>query len=254
MKNERIHRSYALFVVLICFLGIFFWTMQDSNAAQTSIERPRREIPLNKALSKLLPAPKTVVEQENIGNKYRIAMTDVEFVKKRDIITKLFTTYPNLVAVLDVGGKFVSKKGVLTLTKKEFNPAIHHLIITNHKNNVKRIGAFFLAECRSLLSLTLYPLINLTSINGYFLAECTKLKTLNLGCLHSVESIGHSFLANCRALMHLDLKPLQNVRKIGQLFLSGCGHLKDVDFTQLHKVKRVTHPKPNTSGFEVIKD
>lgn len=98
---------------------------------------------------------------------------------------------------------------------------------------INKIGTNFLYNCRSLNSINLNNLSNVTKIDNGFLYYCTSLQSIDLSGLSNVVEIGIYFLRNCSSLQNLDLSPLSKVMKIDSQFINGCSSLKFLDLSPL---------------------
>ena len=115
--------------------------------------------------------------------------------------------------------------------------------------NLKKIGNYFLYNCKSLKILKLPQSIetipgkfllncialkrlelpqSIKYIQSNFLNECISLETLKLP--QSIEKIEDYFLCDCKALKTLELP--QSIKKIGDYFLNNCTELKTLELPQ----------------------
>jgi hypothetical protein len=106
-------------------------------------------------------------------------------------------------------------------------------------SNITSIGDEFLWICLRLESIDLSPLINLTSISDDFLNGCDGLESINLSPLINLTSIGDNFLNGCIGLKSINLTDLTKVVSIGDDFLYMCKQLESIDLSYLINLKEI---------------
>jgi hypothetical protein len=106
-------------------------------------------------------------------------------------------------------------------------------------SNITSIGFNFLYGCTGLTEINLSKLSNITSIGYNFLYGCTGLKTIDLSKLSNITSIGGSFLSECKGLTEINLSKLSNVTSIDNSFLYECRGLKTIDLSGLSKLTSI---------------
>ena len=97
----------------------------------------------------------------------------------------------------------------------------------------------FLAECNELVSIDLSPLSEVTAIDSSFLEGCSSLASIDLTPLSNIVEVPDSFLAVCSELKEIDLSPLSQVTVVGAFFMCGCAGLTDVDLQGLSRVTSI---------------
>ena len=119
---------------------------------------------------------------------------------------------------------------------QQIPPTATHASIYTNKTF---LGKNLLAQCMSLKSIDLGPLLRLTEVHSSFLFRCSGLAALDLSPLSQVTVIQHGFLEGCTGLTALDLSPLSRITVVLWGFLQGCTGLTALDLSPLSQVTEV---------------
>ena len=147
--------------------------------------------------------------------------------------------------------------------KEEINDYIYKCnnftFITEYIPKLKQIKSILNKTVRTI---DLSPLSNITTIGNNFLHECYNLRTIDLTPLSNVTTIGDKFLFNCYNLgldddddeddgdqlklsqftltsNNVNFSPLSNVTTIGNNFLGKCNNLTIIDLSLLTKITSI---------------
>eukprot|EP01059_Diplonema_ambulator_P020091 TRINITY_DN3377_c3_g1_i1.p1 TRINITY_DN3377_c3_g1~~TRINITY_DN3377_c3_g1_i1.p1 ORF type:complete len:450 (+),score=79.26 TRINITY_DN3377_c3_g1_i1:717-2066(+) len=117
--------------------------------------------------------------------------------------------------------------------------------------DIVEIGKNFMFHCSALTSMLMSPLLG-AEVDDGFLCYCRSLQSVDLAPLSNVTKIADNFLNFCESLHTIDLSPLSNVTEIGDSFLGGCANLREVDLTGLRNVTAIDGKFLSRSGVTSI--